>query len=127
MIIELEIKEISVDKVHDKGSYQKEGLYLVNDGIAWLLISASKDNIYSMPLQNKDIVMQFENKAKTRCMEDIKGVLEGKLNYIIELVKRQEDKPIAIHHTSAELDIDKITKLVQSVNAPFMNTVNKAR
>ena len=120
MTIELEIKELKIDKVHNTESYPKEGLYLVNDGIAWLLVSATNDNIYTMPLHNKDIVKQLEFNAKNRCMEDIKGTIYSKLDYLIGLLERQDSKPIAIHNSSEPIDIDKITELIKSVTAPFM-------
>ena len=120
MTIELEIKELKIDKVHNKESYPKEGLYLVNDGIVWLLVSATNDNIYTMPLHNKDIVKQLEFNSKNRCMEDIKGTIYSKLDYLIGLLERQDSKPIAIHNSSEPIDIDKITELIKSVTAPFM-------
>ena len=119
MRIELEIKELTLKDVYNIEEYKEDGLYLVNDGIAYLLVSVYDKSVYTIPLQNKGIVNQYEAKAKTECIEDIKGMLEHKVNYIIELLEGQKNEPLVVT-SNTELDIDKITKLVQSVNAPFI-------
>lgn len=125
MTIELEVKELSIKDVPNREAYEEAGLHLVNDGIAWLLVNVDDTGVHSMFIPNKDIIKQYEFNAKSRCMEDIKGTIYGKLDYIIDLLERQDDVPLAVQPINTELDIDKITKLVQSINAPFMNIINK--
>lgn len=125
MKIELELKELSLKDIHNREAYEEAGLHLVNDGIAWLLVNVDDSGIHTLYLRNKDIIKQYEFNAKSRSMEDIKGTLYSKLDYIIDLLNRQDDVPLAVQPINTELDIDKITKLVQSINAPFMNIVNK--
>lgn len=127
MTIELELKELSTKNVHDRESYKEYGLHLVNDGVAWLLVNVDDSGIHSMCIPNKDVIKQYEFNAKYRAMEDVKGILYNKLDYIIDLLERPEVKPLAVQPINTELDIDKITKLVQSINAPFMNVVNKVK
>lgn len=127
MKIEFELKELNLKDVHNREAYKEDGIHLVNDGVAWLLVNVNDAGIYTMPIPNKDIIKQYESNAKNRCMEDIKGTLYSKLDYIIDLLERQEVKPLEVQSVNTELDIDKITKLVQSINAPFMNIVNKTR
>ena len=127
MKIELELKELVLKDAYNKDNYKEAGLHLVNDGIAWLLVNVEDNMVHTMPIPNKDIIKQYEFNAETRCMEDIKGILENKLNYIIDLLERQDDIPLAVQPINTEVDIDKITKLVQSINAPFINTFNKVR
>ena len=125
MKIELELKELSLKDIYNREAYEEDGLHLVNDGIAWVLVNVDDSGIYTIYLRNKDIIKQYEFNAKSRSMEDIKGTLYSKLDYIIDLLNRQDDVPLAVQPINTELDIDKITKLVQSINAPFMNIVNK--
>lgn len=127
MTIELEVKELSVKDAHNRESYKEIGLHLVNDGVAWLLVNVFDKHVHSICIPNKDVIKQYEFNAKSRCMEDIKGTVYGKLDYIIDLLERQEVKPLAVQSINTELDIDKITKLVQSINALFMNVVNKVK
>lgn len=125
MKIELELKELSLKDTHNREAYEEAGLYLVNDGIAWLLVNVDDSGIHTLHLQNKDVIKQYEFNAKSRSMEDIKGTVYGKLDYIIDVLERQDAVPLAVQHINTELDIDKITKLVQSINAPFINVINK--
>lgn len=125
MTIELELKELSLKDTHNREAYEEAGLHLVNDGIAWLLVNVDDTGVHSMVIPNKDVIKQYEFKATSRYMEDIKGTVYGKLDYIIDLLEKQDEIPLAVQHINTELDIDKITKLVQSINAPFMNIVNK--
>lgn len=126
MIIELEIKELTLKDVHNREAYEEAGLHLVNDGVVWLLVNVNDAGIQTIPIPNKDIIKQYEFNSKTRAMEDIKGTISSKLDYILDLLERQEVNPLAVQSINTELDIDKVTKLVQSINAPFMNIVNKA-
>lgn len=125
MKIELELKELSLKDVHNREAYEEAGLHLVNDGIAWLLVNVDDSVIHTLHLQNKDIIKQYENLGKNKATIDIHGSIENRLEYIIDLLERQEVKPLAVQSINTEIDIDKITKLVQSINAPFMNVVNK--
>ena len=127
MIIELEIKELTLNDVHNREAYEEAGLHLVNDGVVWLLVNVDDAGIHTIHIPNKDIIKQYEFKSKTSAMEDIKGTISSKLDYILDLLERQEVNPLAVQSINTELDIDKVTKLVQSINAPFMNIVNKAR
>lgn len=127
MTIELEVKELSVKDAYNREAYEEAGLHLVNDGVAWLLVNVVDSGIYTIHLRNKDIIKQYEVNAKSRSMEDIKGTLYSKLDYIIDLLNRQDEVPLAVQPINTELDIDKITKLVQSINAPFINIVNKVK
>lgn len=125
MKIELELKELSLKDTHNREAYEEAGLHLVNDGIAWLLVNVDDTGIHTLHLQNKDVIKQYEFNAKSRCMKDIKNTVYGKLDYIIDLLERQDEVPLAVQPINTELDIDKITKLVQSINAPFINVINK--
>lgn len=125
MTIELELKELSLKDTHDREAYEEAGLHLVNDGIAWLLVNVDDTGIHTICMPNKDVIKQYEFNAKSRCMEDIKGTIYCKLDYIIDLLERQDEVPLAVQPINTELDIDKITKLVQSINAQFINVINK--
>lgn len=125
MQIALELKELSLKDVHNREAYKEAGLHLVNDGVAWLLVNVDDSGIYTIHLQNKDIIKQYENLGRSKAARDIHGIIENRLNYIIDLLERQEVKPLAVQSINTEIDMDKITKLVQSINAPFMNIVNK--
>lgn len=127
MTIELEVKELSTKNVHNRESYKEYGLHLVNDGVAWLLVNVDDSSIHSMCIPNKDVIKQYENLGKHKAARDIHGIVENRLNYIVDILEKQEVKPLAVQSINTEIDIDKITKLVQSINAPFMNVVNKTR
>lgn len=125
MQIALELKELSLKDAHNRDAYEEAGLHLVNDGVAWLLVNVDDSGIHTLHLQNKDIIKQYENLGRSKAARDIHSITENRLNYIIELLERQEVKPLAVQSINTEIDMDKITKLVQSINAPFMNMVNK--
>lgn len=125
MQIALELKELSLKDAHNRDAYEEAGLHLVNDGVAWLLVNVDDSGIHTLHLQNKDIIKQYENLGRSKAYRDIHSITENRLNYIIELLERQEVKPLAVQSINTEIDMDKITKLVQSINAPFMNMVNK--
>lgn len=125
MTIELEIKEIDVQQVHKRESYKEDGLHLVNDGVAWLLVSVTSTSVFTMPIANKKIITQYENLSKSTVARDIHGIIEGRLNYIVDMLEKQKDiKPLYVEQNSIS-NLEEVTRLIQAVNAPFMNVVNK--
>lgn len=127
MTIELEVNELSTKNVHARESYKEDGLYLVNDEIAWLLVSVIGTSVYTMPIPNKDIIKQYENLGRSKTDIDIYGITENRLNYIVDMLEKQKDiKPLYVEQTSSS-NLEEVTKLVQAVNAPFMNIVNKTK
>ena len=116
MKIELELKELSLKDIHNREAYEEAGLHLVNDGIAWLLVNVDDSGIYTIHLQNKDIIKQYENLGRSKAAIDIHGSTENRLNYIIDMLEKQKDiEPLAVQSINTKIDMDKITKLVQSI------------
>ena len=127
MTICLEITEIDVQQVHKRESYKEEGLHLVNDGVAWLLVSVAGTGVYTMPIANKNIITQYENLGRSKAARDIHGIVENRLNYIVDMLEKQKDvKPLYVEQNSSS-NLEEVTKLVQAVNAPFMPIVNKTK
>ena len=127
MTIELELKELTLKDVHNMESYKEAGIYLVDDGIAWLLVNVDDAGIHSMCIPNKDIIKQYENLGRSKAARDIHGIIENKLNYIVDMLEKQIDiKPLYVEQNSSS-NLEEVTKLVQAVNAPFMNIVNKTK
>ena len=125
MTIELEVNELSKKNVHARESYKEDGLYLVNDEIAWLLVSVIGTSIYTMPIPNKDIIKQYESLGRYKSAKDIHGNTENRLNYIVDMLEKQMDiKPLYVEQPSSS-NLEEVTRLVQAVNAPFMNIINK--
>lgn len=125
MTIELEVNELSTKNVHARESYKEDGLYLVNDEIAWLLVSVIGTSVYTMPIPNKDIIKQYESLGRYKSAKDIHGNTENRLNYIVDMLEKQMDiKPLYVEQPSSS-NLEEVTRLVQAVNAPFMNIVNK--
>ena len=127
MTICLEITEIDVQQVHKRESYKEDGLYLVNEGVAWLLVSVSGTNVYTIPIANKNIATQYENLGRSKAARDIHGIVENRLNYIVDMLEKQKDiKPLYVEQNSSS-NLEEVTRLVQAVNAPFISIVNKTK
>lgn len=90
MTICLEIIEIDVQQVHKRESYKEDGLYLVNDGIAWLIVSVVGTSVCTMAIANKNIIKQYENLGRSKAARDIHGIVENRLNYIVDMLEKKK-------------------------------------
>ena len=111
--IKLEEREIETSKLFDVTQYNGEGLYIVNDGITWSLVSVENGLVNTIPLKNKDILKQYREQATAECQKDLATSIEGKLNHIISLLSENNEP-----QNKSLSDIESITKLVAVAQKP---------
>lgn len=128
--ITLKFREIKLapGDLYDVSKYTNgDGLYIVNDGIAHLLVSVVNSVIVSIPLPNRQILDEYARQAKSdaaQCERDILADLERKIKHF-ETMLSESLKGVAeaIATTASKkpettLDLAGLTKMIAVAQKP---------
>ena len=109
----LEFKEIKLkpSDMFDITKYPGEGLYIVDDGALWQLVSNLNGAVYAIPLPNKDIFEQYAERAIDQAQRDVLKFVEYKLSSIIELLGKPQQ-------SQGGVNMQEITQLVIAAQKP---------
>jgi len=116
-MIKLEFNELEIkpDDLFKPEMYEPNSLNLVNDGIAFHLVSVLGNMVQAIPLQNVDIFKQKIDDSTKCARESYAQDVDRKLKYITEQLNKLEDKP-----SNDTFGLDAITKLVAVSQKPEM-------
>lgn len=112
MKVELEIIELdSVKKALDRDSYEKDGIYIVNDGIGFLLVVVQADFFNSIALPNKEILGAYKSEKYAKAQRDLFGIIDSRLDFIVNKLKENK---------YSESNLSEVVEIIKAINEPFI-------
>ena len=128
MKITLDITEMSVTNVYNLNSYEKEGLYLVNDGITYMLVYYDGEVVATLGLPNKLVLDEYireELKQAQVAEKDFHSILESKLervnkgiDYITEMLHKPAETKEVIESNGNNFDLKELTNMLAISQKP---------
>lgn len=112
MRVELEIIELNnIKKALDRESYEKEGIYIVNDGLGFLLVSVQESFVSSIAIPNKDILEAYKSEKYAKAQRDLFGIIDSRLDFIVHKLKENK---------SSESNLSEVVEIIKAINEPFI-------
>jgi len=87
--IELEELDLKGKGIFDEAAYPNEGIYLVNDNIAYNIVSKVNGSVYTVPIANKDILKQYIDADTAVACININRDIDNKFDTILDAIKHQ--------------------------------------
>lgn len=124
MLIEIEEIKIANIDLFLPSEYEENSLNLVNDGIAFHLVTCINGIVNLIPLPNKDILKSYANTAGARCKEDTERLLANKLEGLHKMIEGNMTKFIdskredIVIPTTQNFNIKDLTELIAVAQKP---------
>ena len=121
MTVKLEMLSLKPDEMYSVNKYPGDGLYIVDDGIMYLLAGVFNGGVASIPLPSKQVIDEYARIVKDTCLHNQNDIAKQDIETRRKLINEIEELD-----TTMERVLDELSRLTGQLSAAGQSNIDLA-